>query len=110
MPVYRLKNYIAIFLLLLFVRVLVPDAAVLALHAHEHTEDVHQKMDTGFKLDKKHAHCQTDSLFNSPYSPGLAAKIAAPIITFTDTYSVNHSYIWKFTFPNNTDLRGPPVA
>src|SRR3712207_5905879 len=97
-------------MLLLFVRILIPDAAVLALHANEHTEDVHQKMDNGFKLDKKHTHCHTDNLFNSPFSPGLTSIIAAPVITFTDTYSANHSYIWKFTFPNNSDRRGPPVA
>jgi len=108
--VYQFKNYIAFFLLLLFVRVLVPETMVLTLHAHEHTQDEQKKTDTGFKLDKKHTHCHTDDFFNTPYSPVPATQIFAPIITFTDTYSANHSFIWKFTFPNNTDLRGPPVA
>ncbi|MDQ4141305.1 MAG: hypothetical protein M3142_12385 [Bacteroidota bacterium] len=107
---YRLKNYIAIFLLLLFVRVLVPEAAMLALHSHEHTEDDQPKADNGFKLDKKHSHCHTDNFFNTPYSPTITANITAPIIIFTDSYLANHSYIWKFTFPNNTELRGPPVV
>jgi hypothetical protein len=108
--VRRFKNYIAFFLLLLFVRVLVPETTVLAMHSHDHTEDAAIKMDAGFKLDKKHNHCHTNNLFNTPFSPALPAAINALLFTFTDTYSANYSYIWKFTFPNNTDLRGPPVA
>ena len=96
--------------MLLFVRVLVPETTVLALHTHEHTQDVQKIKDTGFKLDKKHTHCHTDNFLNTPYSPVPATQIFAPIITFTDAYSANHSYIWKFTFPNNTELRGPPIA
>ena len=107
---YQFKNYIAFFLLLLFVRVLVPETMVLALHAHEHTQDVQEKNDTGFKLDKKHSHCHTDDFFHTPYSPAPATQAFASIITFTDNYSANHSFIWKFTFPNNTELRGPPTA
>ena len=107
---HQFKNYIAFFLLLLFVRVLVPETTVLAMHAHEHTQDEQKKNDTGFKLDNKHTHCHTDDFFNTPYSPAPGTQIFTSIITFTDTYSANHSYIWKFTFPNNNDLRGPPVA
>ncbi|WP_051359940.1 hypothetical protein [Adhaeribacter aquaticus] len=107
---YRLKNYIAFVLLLVFVRVLVPETTVLALHAHEHTKEVQKKTDTGFRLDKKHAHCHTDNLFNSPFSPASLAAIISPLLTFPDTYSVSHGFVWKFTFPNNTELRGPPVA
>ena len=106
---YQFKNYIAIFLLLLFVRVLVPETAILALHSHEHTEE-QVKKDTGFKLEKKHQHCQIDQVFNAPFTPAPQVVIQAVPVSFTDLYSANHSYIWKFTFPNNTDLRGPPVV
>jgi hypothetical protein len=109
--VFWFKNYIAIFLLLLFVRVLVPETAVLALHNHEHTEEQFPaKKNTGLKLDQKHQHCQIDELFNAPFTPVQAVIIQANNLTYSDTYSASHSFIWKFTFPNNTDLRGPPLA
>lgn len=107
---YRFKNYIALFLLLVFVRVMVPEASWLALHAHEHTEDQIEKTDHGLKLDKKHTHCDTDNLFNTPFSPATLAALPTLNILFSDNYSARNCYIWKFTFPNNTELRGPPVA
>jgi hypothetical protein len=106
---YRFNNYIALILLLLFVRVLVPETTVLALHSHEHTEDQLNE-DADFKLDKKHQHCQIDQLFNAPFTPALPVAITYFSLAFTDNYSVNRAYPWKFTFPNNTHLRGPPVA
>ncbi len=90
-------------------RVLVPETTVLALHNHEHTEDQLNK-DAGFKLDKKHQHCQIDALFNAPFTSSLKVAITPLNFTFTDNYPANHSYLWKFTFPNNTDLRGPLVV
>ena len=107
---YCFKNYIALVLLLLFVRVIVPEAAVLALHAHEHTQDNPEKMDTGLKLDQKHTHCHTDNLFNSPFSPAFATIPYNTPITFLKTYAARQGFVWKFTFPNNTELRGPPVV
>lgn len=107
---YQFKNYIALFLLLLFVRVIVPETAVLALHTHEHTEDVPDKINTGLKLDKKHSHCHTDNLFNTPFSPAPSNSTSFITLIFSDTYAVTQGFVWKFTFPNNTELRGPPVA
>jgi hypothetical protein len=107
--VYRFKNHIAIFLLLLFTRVLAPETAVLALHSHEHTEEQPTK-EAGFKMDKKHQHCQADHLFNAPFTPGQPVSIKPIPLSFTGRYSANYSDIWKFTFPNNTDLRGPPAV
>jgi hypothetical protein len=31
-------------------------------------------------------------------------------MVLTDTYTENFSCSWKFTFPNNTHLRGPPTG
>lgn len=107
---YRFKNYIALFLLLLFVRVIVPEAVILAWHTHEHTQDNPDKIDTGLKLDKKHTHCHTDHLFNSPFSPSYALITYLTPVTFPEAYAAQQGFVWKFTFPNNTELRGPPVA
>lgn len=107
---YQLRNYIALFLLLLFVRVIVPETAVLALHTHEHTQDNPEKINTGLKLDKKHTHCHTDELYDSPFSPVWAIITYNLPAMFPQTYVAFHGFVWKFTFPNNTELRGPPVA
>jgi hypothetical protein len=108
--VFRFKNYIALFLLLLFVRVIVPEAAVLALHTHEHTQDNIDKMDNGLKLEKAHIHCHTDNIYNTPFSPAYGTVTYNTPVTFPRTYAVLTGFVWKFTFPNNTELRGPPVA
>ena len=107
---YRFKNYIAYLLLLLFVRVLAPETVVLQLHPHEHTEEEQQRNDADFKLSKKHTHCHTDDLFNAPFAPALTTQLKAILIPFTDSYSAHYTSVWKFTFPNNIDLRGPPQA
>ena len=49
---FRLRHHIALVLLLAFARVLVPDAAVLALHQHTHTEQ-EAAHDTGSGLKGK---------------------------------------------------------
>ncbi|QMU29670.1 hypothetical protein [Adhaeribacter radiodurans] len=103
----RFKNYIAFFLLLLFVRVLAPETTVLAFHSHEHTED---SQGLGCKFEKKHQHCHIHDLFNAPFAPAqtIAIKVITP--TFTDAYATNCSFVWKYAFPNNCDLRGPPIV
>ena len=107
---YSCQQYISCFLLLLFGRILTPDRTVLAWHPHEHTEDAPEKINTGFELSKKHTHCPTDNLFNAPFAPASPALVKAPLPAFTDTYAANQVCVWKFTFPNNTDLRGPPAT
>lgn len=107
---YRCQKYSACLLLLLFGRILTPDWTVLAWHHHEHTEDAPDKKPTGFELSKKHTHCATDDLFNAPFAPARPVLLKAPVPLFTDTYAANQTCVWKFTFPNNTDLRGPPAT
>ena len=106
----RFKKPVSYLLLLLFIRIMLPEKAVLQLHRHEHTEHGHLKGDNGYKLDTKHSHCHIDELFNLGFVPEQFPAIQSPALIFADTYSANHSYIWKFTFPNNTDLRGPPAV
>jgi hypothetical protein len=87
---------------------MLPEKTVLQFHSHEHTEHGHVKNDNGFKLETKHSHCHIDELFNTSFVPAPFAAIKLLVLKFADTYSANHAYLWKFTFPNNTYLRGPP--
>ena len=73
-------------------------------------KEEHKDKDSGFEVEKKHQHCQVDQHFNAAFTPTPNTLITNPEMVLTDTYSANHSYIWKFTFSNNTDLRGPLVA
>ena len=107
---YRFKNYIALFLLLLFIRVVAPESLLLAFHSHEHTEEASVPKHGKLNLDTKHQHCHVDQLFNAPFAPAQAVVLEAILIPFIDTYSASCAFAWKFTFPNNTELRGPPVA
>ncbi|UOQ75676.1 hypothetical protein MUN84_13485 [Hymenobacter sp. 5516J-16] len=69
------RSRLALVLLLCFVRVLLPDAWVLALHAHQHTtEEPTQalKWPKGKALlSAKHQHCDADQFFKSAFEPAV---------------------------------------
>lgn len=89
-----------------------PEEAILLLHKHKHTEETFQSdvpLSKGH-LSKAHQHCHIDDLYNGSFS--LAQNgISFPLLTSYSTNQVMaYSFVWKFTFPNNTYLRGPPIA
>lgn len=96
---------------MIFARVLVPDALILVLHAHTHTEhagsveeDQHHP-----KLEQAHTHCPTENVFHSPFQFVLAGQdIPAPV--YPETHSDQLLLLWDFSFPSTITLRGPPVA
>jgi hypothetical protein len=93
-------------MLLLFCRILAPEQALLALHQHEHTEHKHDENIT--HIDAKHTHCQVDNLFDAPFQPAFQQfNFAQPLIF--SVHSFAYQNVWKFTFPNNVCLRGPPA-
>jgi hypothetical protein len=100
------RSLIAVLLLLLFVRAMVPDAVILAFHQHEHIID-----DPGddAKLDVSHHHCHVDDLYNVDYT-APAFSIQLQLTPVEVCYMQLYSFVWKFTYPNNTYLRGPPLA
>jgi hypothetical protein len=109
MSVLRLR-ITSIFLLVLLLRVLLPDSVVLALHRHTHTTD--KQLDRHFgeqQVDVQHIHCETDHSFQKSF---YAWPPAFSLPVFTDhrtAYLSHYPAIWKFTFSNNTRLRGPPA-
>jgi hypothetical protein len=93
-------------LLVLLIRMMVPGAAVLALHQHEHT--VHEHLDDA-KVSTMHHHCHVDDLFNSDFTvPAFSVELR--IIPAEICYLQPYNFAWKFTYPHNTFLRGPPTA
>ncbi|MEJ8802085.1 hypothetical protein [Pontibacter sp. H249] len=92
---------------MLFVRVMAPEAAVLSLHEHKHTEDATPTSD--LKLSTKHQHCHIDDLYNADFtSPSFSFELRLHPVEVC--YVQPYSFAWKFTYPNNTHQRGPPTA
>lgn len=98
------------FLLVLLLRVMLPDSIILALHRHTHTTE--KRLDSHFgieQVDVQHIHCETDHLFHNSFYL-LPAAFTLPVFTDHRTaYQSHYPAIWKFSFPHNTFLRGPPV-
>ncbi|QCR21603.1 hypothetical protein C1N53_04075 [Pontibacter sp. SGAir0037] len=103
---YGRQIYTAYLLLVLFLRVLAPEAAVLSLHRHTHTEDVLQ---AGQTVGQAHIHCHVDDLFNKPFLSSCFS-LELCLMPPAGCYVQPYDFAWKFTYPNNTYLRGPPVA
>ncbi|TXK51946.1 hypothetical protein FVR03_02355 [Pontibacter qinzhouensis] len=105
----QVKSYIALFLLLLFVRVLLPDGLLLSLHTHEHTShevpcDAHKA-----QVDKKHTHCDIEDLFGAPFQPGVVAVEFLPLI-HASTQPGSQAANWQRCAVSHAYLRGPPLV
>ncbi len=112
----RFRPYIALLLLLAFVRVLLPDTAVLALHRHAHTE-VEAAHDHASDLrghtivSEKHTHCPTDHLFDAPVLPAPTFVFGVvPPLRFPAPQPVALSSVWAARLVRTLCLRGPPAA
>lgn len=83
---------------------MVPETALLRLHDHEHTQDKDQDITT---LEKAHQHCHVDNLYNHSFQAAQVCISFLEAATY-QAYIAEYGFAWKFTFPNNTFLRGPP--
>ncbi|GAB3535963.1 hypothetical protein GCM10027443_25670 [Pontibacter brevis] len=102
----NLQQYIAYLLLVLLFRVLMPEDAILLLHAHQHTED---KVQAEATVGTMHIHCEVDDYCGNFFlAPHFSYDLA--LAPQSGCYIQPYDFVWKFTFPNNTYLRGPPVA
>ncbi len=108
-----LQRHIALFLLLLFVRVLVPDGFMLVLHNHAHTahdatELVKLHPDAA-KVDTAHLHCPIEKLFGAPYQASFCLYDLTQL-THTATYAEAGTATSQRLPLTQAYLRGPPVA
>jgi hypothetical protein len=108
--VYRFTTYIALFLLLLFTRAMVPDQLLLSLHSHAHTEHSHLVGDQNkAHVEKNHSHCPVEDLFGAPY------QSATEIFTFKEPsllpeHTIRHTVNQAFASNARLTLRGPPAV
>ncbi|MBB4602362.1 MULTISPECIES: hypothetical protein [Hymenobacter] len=112
---HRLRSRLALLLLLCFVRVLLPDAWVLALHQHEHTTEEPTRATTWPKgkalLSAKHQHCDADQFFKSSFEPAPTVEPTAPAgLVFSSVQAWSCVAIGHLLPVVTPDLRGPPGA
>ncbi|RYU78928.1 hypothetical protein [Hymenobacter persicinus] len=104
------RSHLAVLLLLCFVRVLLPDALILALHAHKHTEqEPSRELKTAKAiLTAKHQHCQTDHFCTLPFqvAPLLEFGVAA---AYYQPHSIRPFVAWGKASAPAALLRGPPA-
>jgi len=112
-----LRSYFAFFLLLCLTRTLLPEAWVLALHAHEHTTEEPAFMPRGKRLagkallTPKHTHCQTEQFYNVPFQ--AAPPVVVPLPKLLASYrplAVPTTLASSATKLRRSALRGPPVG
>ncbi|MGY2133877.1 hypothetical protein ACW9KT_16735 [Hymenobacter sp. HD11105] len=108
-----LRTRLAFLLLLCFTRVLLPDAWVLAMHQHEHTEEepAHAtRLDNAHAkalLTAKHQHCQTDSFYHVPFQP--APPVELPFaVAYANATAVGGILAEAHSVSQTARLRGPP--
>lgn len=105
-----LRSFIAYFLLICFVRVMVPDTWLLALHAHEHT--VHHEATTKKApvVSAQHQHCSVDQFYNIPFQLSTTNIAFARSAAHATRWMMPRQSVWSETVLIACHLRGPPVA
>ncbi|GAA4358891.1 hypothetical protein GCM10023185_24930 [Hymenobacter saemangeumensis] len=105
---------LAWWLLALLVRVLAPEAAVLRLHLHSHTEHEHTREVVGKANGKalvspKHQHCHTEQFYDTPFQPALPVQLEVPLrLQPYAEYRVQAPVCRLSHLLDGASLRGPP--
>ena len=115
-PVFALRSHIALLLLLCLMRTLLPEAWVLALHAHEHTTNEPAQAPVFRHKGKAlvsaaHQHCPVDHLYDVPFLAGAPLLTPAPLVRpcfATTPVPTVATAPWIARQP--AQLRGPPAA
>ena len=117
LPVPLRRQTLAAFLLLCFVRVLLPEAWVLALHPHQHTTDEPaQRASFGTAkgkalLSSQHQHCHEESLYNAAFQPAAPVVVPAPgRAAAVGALTPFAASVWAEAVAAQRCLRGPPVG
>jgi hypothetical protein len=107
--VSRFTTYIALFLLLLFTRAMVPDQLLLSLHSHVHTDHSHLVGDHNkAHVEKNHTHCSVEDLFGAPYQSS-DALVSFPEPSLLPEPVASYYQNWPSASINQTQQRGPPA-
>jgi hypothetical protein len=106
------RSQLALVLLLCFMRVLLPEAWVLQLHAHEHTTEEPAPAANALKgkavLSAKHQHCAVDHFYEVPFQLAPPLELPAQPIPYRLSGATPAVSVWFSATLATADLRGPP--
>ncbi|MBJ6117772.1 hypothetical protein JAO76_06200 [Pontibacter sp. BT310] len=106
---HRFTSYIAVLLLLLFTRAMVPDALLLELHPHTHTVHADYTDSHKAQVGQKHKHCPVEDIFDVPFQGTITTIDLTPAQHHTVYANYNYSN-WQNNNSQSLYLRGPPVV
>lgn len=102
--------------LVLLLRVLAPEAAMLQLHPHAHTQDEPRLSGAGRAgskalLSPQHKHCHAEQLYDVPFQPAapVAMPVAVRLLRYA-TYRPQAPVCRASHLLDGTSLRGPPAS
>ncbi|MCA8832876.1 hypothetical protein [Hymenobacter pini] len=110
------RKLVAWWLLLLLLRVLTPEAALLRAHFHQHTDDTataRYAAKAGAKavVSAEHQHCQTEHLFDAPFQPAGPVLLPAPLkLRAYAVYRPQAPVCRASHLLDGASLRGPPAG
>ncbi|NVO31975.1 hypothetical protein [Hymenobacter lapidiphilus] len=107
-----LRSRLALLLLICFTRVLLPEAWVLNLHAHEHTTEepslapgeLHGKT----VLSAEHKHCIVDNFCHVPFQASAPVELPLVFAAYQVPASAAVLPAWQDARTPAADSRGPP--
>ena len=105
----RFLRHIALLLLLLFCRAMVPDALLLELHPHTHTVHSDRTDLKKAQVGMKHKHCQVEDVFDTPFQGSQISLDFTPVVHFT-AYTASYTDNRLASPLPSQYLRGPPQA
>ena len=105
----RFLRHIALLLLLLFCRAMVPDALLLELHPHTHTVHTDHTDTKKAQVGMKHKHCVVEDVFDTPFL-GIIAPLDFIPVVHTAAYAAPAAGNWHKHSLSQQFLRGPPQA
>jgi hypothetical protein len=88
---------------------MVPDALLLSLHQHGHTEHVDNLDHHQAKLEKEHKHCPVEDLFEASFQGSQHPGLYTPVVHKT-SYNVYSPDSWYTDVFFLTHQRGPPAV
>ena len=105
-----LRSRIALLLLACFMRVLVPDAWLLALHTHAHTAHEATPLKASKALvSSKHQHCSVDHFYDVPFQAAPSLAFAPLPAVYASLRSATSQSVWEYAAWPAPPLRGPPT-
>ncbi|WP_345156097.1 hypothetical protein [Pontibacter saemangeumensis] len=102
-------RHIALLLLLLFCRAMVPDALLLELHPHTHTVHSDSTDLKKAQVGMKHKHCVVEDVFDTPFLGTLTSLYFVPVV-HTTAYAASYINSEQGFLLSQQYLRGPPKA